>query len=214
MLESIQMRFYQVLETWKTDGFAAVRRESFYAGREAILTVKELNRQKPPRVPLDATGLKCMELSGLPSAYQNLKYSLKSRQVKMIRNLNKGYQAFAFVGGNEVIGDVWHCTGGRGKKPAHPDMKWLGIEELKENEAYMFDFYIRPDKRKGGLINTALGHALNTLKDKGFERVYGFYMADNLPALWMHRTTGYSEINRVRIKRHLFGIHPVRTIGA
>lgn len=210
MIESIRMRLQQVLETWRMDGFTGVRRESFYTCREAILTFKELANLKPPRTPLEATGLRFLELSGTPANFVNLKYPLKSRRLKMVRNLRKGYRSFAFLEGNEVIGDVWHCSGcGGGPKPAHPDLKWLGMDELGENEVYMFDFYIRPDKRKGGLVNTALAHVLNTLKARGYERVYGFYMADNLPALWMHRTSGYSEINRLKIRRYFFGIQPV-----
>jgi ribosomal protein S18 acetylase RimI-like enzyme len=210
MLVSIRMRFYQVLEAWRGKGFSAVRRELFYQSREAILTRKGLTRLKPPRTAFEKTGLEFMELSGSAARFGHLRYSLRSRKLKMIRNLKKGYRSFAFVEGSEVIGDVWYCIGSkRGEKPAHPDIKWLGMAELGETEVYMFDFYIRPDKRKGGLVNIALSQALNTFKERGYDRVYGFYMADNLPALWMHRSAGYEEISRLKIRRSFRGIQPV-----
>jgi len=51
------------------------------------------------------------------------------------------------------------------------------------------------------LVNLLHGSALKALKDKGYERVYGYCTADNLPALWVHRIMGYKELGRLKMHR-------------
>ena len=82
----------------------------------------------------------------------------------------------------------------------HPDLKWLNLQ-LAPKEAYLFDMYIDPQKRGGGLVNYLFSRTLEALKKQEFAKVYGFYEADNFPALWMHRTMGYKEIERRKLKK-------------
>jgi ribosomal protein S18 acetylase RimI-like enzyme len=93
----------------------------------------------------------------------------------------------------------------------HPDLKWLGVR-LSPKEAYLFDMYIDPHKRGGGLVNLLFSRSLETLKRRGFDKVYGYYEVDNFPALWMHRTMGYEEIKRLKLKK-LFSLGKAEVVN-
>lgn len=128
----------------------------------------------------------------------------KSRGLKVFSNTEKGYYAYAAVSNGEIIGDVWCAAPARIKcTPIHPDLPWLGIT-CANDEAYMFDLYVYPDSRGKVAASFLLGSALHHLKESGHKRSYGFYEVDNLPALWIHRLFGYSELGKRRSYRFLF----------
>jgi GNAT superfamily N-acetyltransferase len=127
-----------------------------------------------------------------------------SRKLKVVHNTRSGYYAYAVVSNGEIIGDIWCATPKSVQAdPIHPDLPWLGIT-CAENDAYMFDMYVIPDSRGKVITSFLLGGALNHLKGEGFNKVYGFYEKNNLPALWTHRLFGYSELGKRRSFRFLF----------
>jgi len=127
-----------------------------------------------------------------------------SRRIKLQRNTAAGYYAYAVRCNGEIIGDIWCATPGAiNSSPVHPDLAWLGIC-CEKNEAYMYDMYVVPGSRGKVITSFLLGNALNHLKNSGYQKVYGFYEKDNLPALWTHRLFGYSELGKRRLFRCLF----------
>jgi GNAT superfamily N-acetyltransferase len=122
-----------------------------------------------------------------------------SRRLKMPHHTRAGYYAYAVVSNGEIIGDIW-CATPRGVEAGtvHSDLVWLGIE-CGENDAYMFDMYVTPDSRGKAVASYLLWNALNHLKESGFDRVYGFYEKNNLPALWTHRLFGYTELTNRKV---------------
>jgi len=127
-----------------------------------------------------------------------------SRRLKVLRNTQSGYYAYAVVSDGEIIGDIWCATPREVQTdPIHPDLPWLGIT-CGKNEAYMFDMFVIPGSRGKVITSFLLGSALSHLKEEGFNKVYGFYEKNNLPALWTHRLFGYSELGKRRSFRFLF----------
>jgi len=127
-----------------------------------------------------------------------------SRKLKVMRNTRFGYYAYAVVSNGDVIGDIWCATPREVKAdPIHPDLPWLEITCSKD-DAYMFDMYVIPDSRGKVITSYLLGGALNHLKESGYDKVYGFYEKNNLPALWTHRLFGYSELAKRKSFRFLF----------
>ena len=126
-----------------------------------------------------------------------------SRRLKGTYNTRNGYYAYAVVLNGEIIGDIWCATPRSIKRdPIHSDLGWLGIK-CGGNEAYMFDMYVSPDSRGKVVTSYLLGRALHHLKESGFDRIYGFYEKNNLPALWTHRLFGYSELPNRKITQVL-----------
>ena len=201
MITEIRIRFNQVLETWKEKGVFYLFNIYVFVNREIIPVVMDLNSLKPHALSAERGNFKLIEI--LKDRIENTRfvYPFKSRYLKMLRNLNKGYKGFAIVKGDEVIGDIWYVSVNNfGTRMKHPDLKLLDIH-LNKNDVYMFDMYVKPEERGGGVVNFLLGSALNELKEKGFIKVYGYYMAHNIPALWVHRMLGYKEMKRLKWNR-------------
>ncbi len=133
----------------------------------------------------------------------NLSYPQKSRSIKILSYLNNGCTGYLALRDNHVIGDVWSLAHLDSMSLIHhKDLKWHHIK-LNQFEAYMFNLFVHPDERGHGFANALFNFALSNLKNKGIVKVYGFYMADNLPALWMHRMLNYKELKRLRLQRYL-----------
>jgi len=201
MMREAQIRFYQVFEAWRAKSISSALNNAFFTGKEAVSVEKDLSSLKPLSLLKDHREFTFMGILKDPPGKEPLVYPLKSRCLKMLRNLDRGYQGFAIVNGNEVVGDLWCFTPQtvlKGKN--HPDLEWLDIH-LNEKEAYLFDLYVKPEERGKGLVNLFLWKTLNALKEKGVTKVYGYYLTDNLPALWVHRIMGYKELKRVKRRR-------------
>ncbi len=204
MIAEVCIRFNQVLETWKAKGILFLLCKAAFMHREIIPVEKDLDSLKPLTSSNEKLNVECIEIPKNRAENTWLTYPLKSRYLKMLRNLDKGYKGFAIVKGNEVIGDIWYVCLSKSKTVIkHPDFKLLDIH-LNEKDVYMFDMYLKPEERGGGMVNFLLRSALNALKNKGFLKVYGYYTADNIPALWVHRTLGYQELTRLKWQRILF----------
>lgn len=196
-----QIRFYQVLEAWRAKSIFSALDKAFFIGKEAISVEKDLSSLKPLSLLKDHRKFTFMEILKDPPEKEPLVYPLKSRRLKMLRNLDRGDQGFAIVKGKEVVGDLWCFTPQTDlRKKNHHDLEWLDLR-LNEKEAYLFDLYVKPEERGEGLVNLFLWKTLSALKDRGVTKVYGYYLKDNLPALWVHRIMGYKELKRVRQRR-------------
>jgi len=211
MIKQFGIRCSQVTETLRSGGLIPLFKKTVCWNREIILVEKNLFKfNLKPKSNSDAN-LKFIKITKKSAdKFKKLACPLRSRRLKLRNNLINGYHAFAVTKNSEVLGDLWYVARNNLEEECnHPDLKWLGVR-LAPKEAYLFDMYIDPKKRGGGLVNFLFSQSLEALKKQGFAKVYGFYEADNFPALWMHRTMGYEEIERRKLKKLFsFGISDV-----
>lgn len=199
MLQYCKMRLVQVIETMRVVGVANLLREIFYLNREAVPVEIELTSLRPPgdfARPPDETVL---EVTSELLRGRRLVYPMQSRYLKTLNYLKKGYRGYALVKGDTVAGDIW-CADTPNKGRNHPDESWLGIECLP-GEVYTFDLFVPPAQRGGNIAAALQNGALHLLRKRGFTKAYGFFWSDNVPALWVHRTLRWRELQRVRASR-------------
>jgi GNAT superfamily N-acetyltransferase len=207
MMNALSMRWYQFLEVAKGKSLREAVKKSISAwvhlNRIVVPVYHDLSTLKPVAKTDDAAALEFLVVdSGNVDSIAPMN-KLASRRLKGACNTRAGYYAYAVVSNGEVIGDIWCATPRNVKSaPIHQDLSFLGIE-CGENEAYMFDMYVAPDARGKVITNVLLGNALHHLKESGFDRVYGFYEKNNLPALWIHRLFGYTELQKRKVCRVL-----------
>lgn len=202
MLQYCKMRVVQVVETVLQGGVRHLLRDTFYLNREAVPVEIELSALRPLTDfsrPPDET---VVELTAEALA-KELEYPVKSRYLKAISYLGKGYRGFALVKGSTVAGDIW-CADSRPANGTctHPDELWLGIQ-CRPGEAYTFDMFVAPAHRGGNIAAALQNGALHLLKKRGLTKAYGYFWRDNVPALWVHRTLRWRELERVRATRLL-----------
>lgn len=193
--------FSQIREAHTEGGIRNLLHKRIYWQRIAIPV--EMNLSEVPSIS-----------SPLYSAYtfieinsenlQKLVFTQASRHFKARISLKKGWRGFCIIKDYEVIGEIWCITPDEvGHYVVHPDLKLLDIQ-INEKDAYAFDMYMNPAYRGKNLAVPFMRSLHSTLRNEGFQKVYGFYWDDNLPALWMHRMLMFKELAKRRISRLFF----------
>jgi GNAT superfamily N-acetyltransferase len=204
MITYLKMRLLHIAETIRFNGVAFLLRELVYRHREAIVVEKDLSSVASPEEALRQVNVHIEEITAPVLARHALQFPVRNRALKALRYLKKGYGGFALVSGNEVKGDIWYSASPAAQNGAHtPDVKWLGIQ-CEDNYAYTFDMYLNPEHRGGPLASLLQRGALYELKKKGFDRAFGYFWANNIPALWVHRMLKWSERGRIKMTRFFF----------
>lgn len=205
MLTKIKMRFFHILESIKEDGWAYTWNEMVYLKkREAILMQIDLDDLKPLKKSPEQEAIELIAINEDNFTNLDLDYALKNRYLKTVCNLEQGYKAYAITEGNKVLGDLWCAFSENGGSEVHPDVDWLDME-FGSKDVYGYDMYLAPGTRgKGSLAGLLLGGVLHHLRDQGYHKLHAYVMADKIPALWLHRMLGFTELDRIEMSRFLF----------
>ncbi len=196
MFNSILLRLFQFREACQSVGMKSAIKKLIIWKREIYPVLKELDEV----TPMDAQrfiGLQLIEIT--KQNYDPHRYFLpfKSRKYKLQKYLKDGYRAFAAISGKEIAGEVWYTTSGSDYKIIS-DLKLLNIR-LAEDEVYMFDMFVSPHQRSRHVNDFLVNRSLMALKRKGYQRVYGYFDSDNIPALWFHRKHKYTELEKLDV---------------
>lgn len=205
MIKSLRIKWNQFLETAKEQSPREAVLKSvgayFHLNRVVVPVYNDLSALKQNLPEESSLGFLIVDRSNAESVSGMSK--IVSRRLKQICHTQSGFYAYAVATNGEIIGDIWCATPEKVRRtPVHPDLTWLGIE-CGAKEAYMFDMYVAPKHRGKVVTGFLLGNALEHLRKSGFERVYGFYEQANLPALWVHRLFGYTELPKRKVCRVL-----------
>jgi GNAT superfamily N-acetyltransferase len=207
MIDKLRIRFSQFREEAKEksprDAFKKALSTCVQINRIVVPVYKDLSTLKQPVKTEESSGLEFVVVNSENAEAMAPMNKTESRKLKGPYNTRAGYYAYAVVSNGEIIGDIWCATPKNiTSEPIHPDLDFLGIE-CGKNEAYMFDMYVAPDSRGKVITAFLLSNALKHLKESGFQRAYGFYEKENLPALWTHRLFGYTELAKRKVTRLL-----------
>lgn len=115
-----------------------------------------------------------------------------------VRNyLSNGYRAFLGFRDGELIGVFWWVD--RGIDPDHPDLVLHGMR-LAKADAYGYAYFIAPEHRGRGTATDFIASVFSTLRDAGYQQIWGWVRADNLPARWLFSLMGYEEQGLMRTR--------------
>jgi GNAT superfamily N-acetyltransferase len=209
MVNHLVLSLKNILKIFKVDNLYYYLLANFYINKVAVTAEKDLSSLRPVKDSLEQAGLKLVEItSGALMRGQTVQnaliYSDEGRRRTAMGYLEKGYCGVALVRGKEVSGDIWYTSACNHKKgTVHPDLKWLRME-CGDNDVYAFDMYVYPGKRGGNVANLLQNGALHEIRKNGYARAYGYYWAENIPALWVHRTLQWKELKRVKVTRFLW----------
>jgi GNAT superfamily N-acetyltransferase len=204
MLDYYKMRLCQVLDTIKISGFSHLLNEIIFVNREAIPVEKDLSVLKPLGNSMLDAGNEIIEIAPEALDKRALVYPATNRYLKALHYMKSGYGGYALVSCGKIVGDIWYASlNGPGDDSVHPDIKWLGIRHASK-EVYAFDMYLDHQERGKNLAPLLMNGALHEFQKKGFTKAYGFFWANNIPALWVHRTLKWKELPKVKVSRFLF----------
>ena len=205
IVESVKLMIYQVIDTFVDGGLRNVLRSRIFWNRLATPVAMELSAPDfSPKHDLLEAGFNFVEVNLWDVQIRNWSFAAPSRGLKAQQNFKRGYRNFAITKDDVVIADVW-CLSLQNDRTSisHSDIKMLGIN-CEAGAAYAFDMYIVPLYRGKNLAVHLQRFLQACLKKDGYQKVYGYYWNDNLPALWMHRMLKFKEFPKRQISRFFF----------
>lgn len=205
MIRYFYMRIVQSFEFIKYNGILRYLKETIYFRRKTIIVQKNLDEAKFDAEFLKRNGVRFLEINANTYPIRTFEYAEKNRHLKALYYLSCGYNGHALVKSNKIIADIWYCGYDRfGHLPYHPDLDWFGIK-LIPGEVYSFDIYLIPDERGNNLSAVLQDSACYDLFKKGNKRAFGYYWADNTPAVWNTRVINrWKKVGQIRVTRLLF----------
>jgi hypothetical protein len=200
MIRVVFMRLVQILDFLKTNDLSSFIREVVYLNRKAILIEKNLVEVNNKWIKLQKSNLMFEEINTDTFFEKNYRFPVKNRYFKALYYLKKRYGGHVIVKGNEVIGDIWYsATKKNNKVSVHPDVKRFGFKSAKDH-AYSFDQFVVPAQRGKGVADALANYQLWSLREKGYLKAYGYYWADNIPAIWNNKVMNkYVEVKTMRV---------------
>jgi hypothetical protein len=204
MLQKFLIIFHQIREALAEGGMSDLLRKRIFRSRVLTPVELELSAVEVPENLLKASDYKFIEFDLNELRAGKLSFAMPSRKHKAFYNLDAGLRGFAVVEDSRVVGDVWCCNPRFCNRCViYDDIEMLDFK-CNEGEVYAFDMYIDPTSRGKNLAVPLQRCLQSTLKEEGYERVYGYYWDDQLPAMWMHRMLRFKELPKRRVDRFFF----------
>lgn len=206
MLNLIKMRFAQVADLVRSDGWASFLREVFFFGRIAIVVEKDLSELKERSEPLANAKLRLVEINEEMFTPGICRFAVGYRRLKAWNYLKHGYGGYALMRDDVVVGDTWHYSreATDDPRPLQDDLQRFGFRRWLKTDVYTFDIFVAPGERKGGVSAAFQNSAMLALRAKGYTKAYGFYWADNIPARWCTQMTNrWKEAGVYKVSRFL-----------
>jgi GNAT superfamily N-acetyltransferase len=102
-----------------------------------------------------------------------------------------GRRGFVAYDDGRLAGYYWWADGD------HPHLDRLGVT-LADGDVYGFDFFLAAEHRGDGRAVEFLYAIELALRERGYDRVWGYVRGDNRPARWLYSSRGYEVVKHVR----------------
>lgn len=182
--------------------FARLRRE-IYSEEVFIVARKDLGQVQVSRRPIGVL-VEPLGRQHLPLLAQlNRERGAPEVDERFRAYLDAGFKGYVAQLDGAAVGYYWWVDATRAA--AFPDLRELGLGvELGPGEAYGSDFYLLEAHRNGRLAGEILGQVETDLHERGFAWLWGYFVASNRPARWMHESRGYERCWTHTRKRRFF----------
>ena len=115
---------------------------------------------------------------------------------RFARNLERRYHGFTGHENGRLAGYYWWLDA---QADGHAHLDRLGIE-LGAADVYGFDFFLAESHRGEGRAVELLYHVETRLRERGYERLWGYVSAANTPARWLYSLRGYEVARTLRLR--------------
>jgi GNAT superfamily N-acetyltransferase len=169
---------------------------SLYDREEVQVLVKRLDAIQPisfpPRLRVDE-----LDPGSLPALAELNRARCDTRaDHRFARNLQRRYHGFTGHENGVLAGYYWWLDA---RADGHAHLDRLDIE-LGAADVYGFDFFLAESHRGEGRAVELLYHVETRLRDRGYERLWGYVSAGNGPARWLYSLRGYEVARTLRVR--------------
>jgi len=202
MLEYVKFAVRLLTKTIKEHGFSQLLSQQVFFNRAAIPFLIDLSALSFQTDPLLDLGHRLVILQREEVEAERWPFFEETRRLNALRRFKCGLTGFGLLNTeNVVVGDIW-CVIPHTHQAViqHPDLEMLKIV-CAAGDVYAYDMFIASDFR-GKKLAAPFHRSLQLfLKQAGWQRVYAYYWADNLPAKWMSWMLKSTELPKVRVSR-------------
>lgn len=174
-----------------------------YVREELIVLLKNLDSIVEPRVggDLQLEDLRAEHLPGISEL--NQRRSMPGADRYFENCLADGIHGFVAIRGEEIVG-FYHWVD-RDNPTAHPDLWYMGPEfRLEQGDVYGSGLFLLKEHRGGGTGSDFLFKVETSLRELGYERLWGYVDRTNRPARWLYSNRGYQPMWNVLSRRLVF----------
>jgi GNAT superfamily N-acetyltransferase len=184
-------------------------RRFLYAEERLIVLVKQLDAIVEPRRVGDLH-LEDLRPEHLPQlAELNRARGQLAADRRFEQYVAQGFHGCVAYRDGQPVGYCWWVDSDA-RKP-FPDLRRFGLGiELREGDVYGSDFFMLEDHRGNGVAGDFLFKLETALRDRGYERLWGYAASDNRPARWIYSIRGYEPMWIVIRMRVLFARRTTR----
>jgi len=200
------MQLAQITELIRSRGWSALVQNLIFYNQTFVVVEKDLTEVTERPGPLASSQLKLIEIDKDMLSSGDYRFAVPSRYLKALNYIKHGYKGHGIARDHVVVGDTWYCASGttNDSRPRHRDFRRFGFRTWQPSYVYTFDIFVAPEYRNGGVSAAFQNNAMLALRSKGYEKAFGFYLADNIPARWCtHVMNKWKEIKKVSVSRFL-----------
>jgi GNAT superfamily N-acetyltransferase len=176
----------------RRDGVRATARRltSAFARTELLVLVKRLDAIAP--IAFDRRlEISDLDPGALPALAELNRRRCDTRATgRFAADLERGCRGFLAHDDGVLAGYYWWADG------EHPHLDALGVE-LAAGDVYGFDFFLAAEHRGEGRAMEFLFAIETALRERGYDRLWGYVRGDNRPARWLYSTRGYEVVKEV-----------------
>jgi GNAT superfamily N-acetyltransferase len=203
---------------FRQDGLRAViakvvarLRRSLYSQGEVVVLKKDLGKITEMEFS-EALRIEELDARHLPALYEfNRRRCFSKADARAAAALERGYSGYVGFVDDELVGYYWWVDSEI--EPKHSDIEHYGLDiDLQPGEVYGFDFYLLEEHRGDGKSMEFLYKIEAALRDRGYDVLWGYVVADNKPARWLYSLRGYRAVRTVSSRSLLGRRRTVRTV--
>ncbi len=204
----LKQLIYRVIDSFKTFnekgirvGFAELGRTStriFYQRAEYVVLANILSENATPAKL--QTGLIIRQVVAREEIASLISPIADSPDTARFYQLfDHGSIAFIACQNDQAVGHCWIS------KDVDPSVNRVGAAlRLGSRDAYVHDLFTSPAHRGKGIGRSLVNHHLGYLREHGHERAVTAVIKNNMPALKVHKGTGYKVVGELLHTRILF----------
>lgn len=180
---------------------AGERLRAGYTEENLTVLLKRLDSIVEPRRPDPELRVEDLTAADLPALYElNRRRGQPEADRYFENSVGYGFHGFMAWIGEDPVGYYWWVD--KDNATPHPDLWRLGKGfELSAGEVYGSSLFLLDEHRGGGRSGAFLYRVETALRDRGYDRLWGYVERGNRAALWLYSTRGYEGTWNMRNRR-------------
>lgn len=202
----LNKKFELIKKAYKHNGLTKLLKKSIYVRTEELINEIDINAERRVSLKneLEIQSMEEKHMEDLLEIYKQADIYDDDPRDLISRYFKNNCKCFIATRNNNFIGHTWWGNNKMRFEFDSPDFRFIRDEiELKDDDAYMWDFFIVPKERSGGYAFEFMSKVLLALNKEGYNRVTGCVPLTPVfrSARWIYSLLGAKEVKRIVVRK-------------